>query len=181
MRHLVNGLLNRLALAEVVTGRGACTPLLDPMIRNMQRCKLLLKDSMHSCPCNTKIGGTWVKDRRRHDHTENRREEPGYINVNRTKSMGVQKEVRVSRKGNQCSCLRSLVKPPRSLCISALSVSETHADKAYCSYWCLNILFFIHKNTWNVPSSQYCLSIILSLMKWTPAFTEKGQHCWSSV
>ena len=146
MCHLVNRLLNRLALAEMVTGRGACTPLLDPVIRSMQRCKLLLKDSMHSCPCNTKRGRTRVKDRRRHDHTENRREEPGYINVNGTESMGGQKEVRVSRKGNQCSCL-SLVKPPRSLCTSALSVSETHADKAYCSYWCLNILLFINKNT----------------------------------
>ena len=73
MCHLVNRLLNRLALAEVVTGRGACTPLLDPVIRSMQRCKLLLKDSMHSCPCNTKRGRPRVKDRIRHDHTENRR------------------------------------------------------------------------------------------------------------
>lgn len=69
---------------EVITGIGACTPLLDPVIRSTQGYKLLLKDNMHSCPCNTKRGGTQVKDRRRHDHRENRREKPEYINVNRT-------------------------------------------------------------------------------------------------
>ena len=79
-----------------------CTPILDEVIRSTQGCKLLLRDSMHGCPCNTKGGGSQVKVRGKHDHIEKRRGEerqwPGGSTINRAERIGGIKGNKVTSK-----------------------------------------------------------------------------------